>query len=102
MCNITGTGEPDAAALATDESCKCGEGLLHPYLILGLIIWLLILTLIVIMLLVLLTRRHNEFVKSSRESVRTLQRDSPWIVDTRDDNWKEYTMTSDRMSERLN
>ena len=36
-----------AAATQSDDECECGSGLLHPNLILGLIIWLLILTLLV-------------------------------------------------------
>lgn len=103
---FSGTGTPNtggSAQAATGDDCQCGQGLLHPYLILGLIIWLLILTLIVIMLIVLLTRRHNEYTRS-QGSVRTLPRDSggPFIVDGRSDTWKEYTLASDRMSERYN
>ena len=36
-----------AAATQSDDECKCGDGLLHPSLIIGLIIWLLILSLLV-------------------------------------------------------
>ena len=36
-----------AAATQSDDECKCGNGLLHPNIIIGLIIWLLILSLLV-------------------------------------------------------
>ncbi len=36
-----------AASSTTGDDCECGKGLLHPNLILGLIIWLLILTILV-------------------------------------------------------
>ena len=35
------------AATQGEDDCECANGLLHPNLILGLIIWLLILTLLV-------------------------------------------------------
>ena len=79
-----------AAAANTDDSCQCGAGLLHPNLILGLIIWLLVLTLLVIMLIVLLTWRRKDEVQ--RESLRHLQRESPpWVAGMREDEWKGYS-----------
>ena len=36
-----------AAAMQSDDECKCGDGLLHPNLIIGLIICLLILSVLV-------------------------------------------------------
>ena len=73
-----------------DDDCKCGKGLLNQYLILGLIIWLLILTLVVILLLVLITTRHKEYVKQ-----REVQRN--WDA-MREEKWREYTLSNDRMS----
>lgn len=76
-----------------NDDCECGKGLMQPYLILGLIIWLVILTLVVLILLVIVTIRHKEFVKT-RDQTRN------WDA-LRDEKWREYTLSHDRMSDQL-
>ena len=48
-----------AAATQSDDECECDSGLLHPNLILGLIIWLLILTLLVSIMVPRQTRMNG-------------------------------------------
>ena len=69
----------------------CGTGLLHPNLILGLIIWLLIVTILIIMIIILMTCQQR--TDRDRDRVSEYRRDNPWLDPTmREDHWKEYTV----------
>ena len=76
-----------------DDDCECGEGLLQPYLILGLIIWLVVLTIVVLILIVIVTVRHKEYTQA-RAQARN------WDA-TREDKWREYSLSHDRLSDHM-
>lgn len=103
VIGITVHSFAEAAASTANNDCGCGDGLLNRWVILGLIIWLVILTLIVIIVIVIVTIRRAEYVnkREAGGNLQSYQRGNPWFSDNREEHWKDYTTSKERLSDRV-
>lgn len=84
---------------ASTGQCQCEDRLLNPYVILGLIIWLLILTLLLLVLFIIAIRhqraiqqqhKHPSTSSGSVGAISTTAAASPWLDALREEGWQEY------------